>query len=93
MWTKTNALAFCRDAEQFAAPANCHVALTGGCLYRHGPRRDLDIVFYRHGGICEIDKAALFAGLHNSGVRRISGSGWRYVGYHRLFGQVDFLFP
>ena len=38
-----------RLVEVIVAPLGGHVALTGGCLYKDGPRKDLDLVIYRHG--------------------------------------------
>lgn len=47
MWTQQDAIAWCRRAEQIAPAIGFHVALTGGCLYKDGARKDLDVVLYR----------------------------------------------
>ncbi len=39
---------FCTFIEVIANQCGAHVALTGGVLYKDGPRKDLDIMFYRH---------------------------------------------
>ena len=46
-WTQEEAIALCKKIESIVPLAGCHVALTGGCLYRDGHRKDLDILFYR----------------------------------------------
>lgn len=33
--------------EQICVDFGYHVALTGGCLYKQGDRKDIDILFYR----------------------------------------------
>lgn len=69
-WTLDEALALCRSIEQYAPEYGCHVALTGGVLYKDGPRKDLDLVFYR---IREedLDIEGLFASLFwHLGIRR-----------------------
>ena len=47
LWTQERAIELCRTLEPIAADHGCHVALTGGCLYRDGPRKDVDILLYR----------------------------------------------
>lgn len=49
-WTIGRAAELCRALEEFAPEFGAHVALTGGCLYKKGSRKDCDIVVYRHGG-------------------------------------------
>lgn len=46
-WTQEAAIELCRKIEAFAPNYNLHVALTGGLLYKDGPRKDCDIVLYR----------------------------------------------
>lgn len=46
-WTLALAVDFCRTVEAICPVYGCHVALTGGCLYKEGERKDLDLVFYR----------------------------------------------
>lgn len=45
-WTQSEAVDLCRAIEEIAPDYGFHVALTGGCLYKHGPRKDCDIMFY-----------------------------------------------
>lgn len=49
-WTQERALAGCRELEPIIASMGMHIGLTGGCLYKHGPRKDMDIILYRHHG-------------------------------------------
>lgn len=41
------AIEFARRCEQIAPRYGFHTALTGGCLYKDGMRKDLDILFYQ----------------------------------------------
>lgn len=49
------AAAVCTLIEPIAAQHGFHVALTGGCLYGEGGRKDIDIIFYRQRNIPESD--------------------------------------
>src|SRR5688572_1010196 len=49
VWTTKEAISLCTILEPLAAMNNCHIALTGGLLYRTGMRKDCDIVVYRRG--------------------------------------------
>lgn len=44
-WTQAEAIALCREIEQICPRFGCHVALTGGCLYKDGPRKDADLLY------------------------------------------------
>ena len=63
-----SAVALCREIEKIAPNFGCHVALTGGCLYKDGARKDIDILFYRIRQVEKIDheglKQALQAQTH-----------------------------
>lgn len=61
-WTQGVAIEWCREAEKIAPEFGYHVALTGGCLYKEGARKDLDVVFYSIRGMQQ-DHAALLARL------------------------------
>jgi hypothetical protein len=45
--TQAEAIELCRQLEPIAAEHGGHVALTGGCLYKDGTRKDVDILVYR----------------------------------------------
>ena len=45
--TQTTAIELCRKLEDIAPEFGGHVALTGGCLYKDGERKDVDIMIYR----------------------------------------------
>ena len=59
-WSQEEAIALCRALESFAPEFGAHVALTGGCLYRDGERKDVDILVYRIRQIERIDWAGFF---------------------------------
>ena len=75
-WTQPEAIALCRQIEAICPNFGCHVALTGGLLYKDGPRKDCDILFYRIRQVEEIDIDGLFNALGNIGVNKIGGFGW-----------------
>lgn len=94
-WTQDMALIFAASVESIAPKFGAHVALTGGCLYKNGPRKDVDIMFYRIRQVERIDIEGLLEALVTTfkpalviGARK----GW--VQKARFNGrQVDFFFP
>jgi hypothetical protein len=71
----------------------CHVALTGGLLYKDGPRKDLDILFYRIRQVEEIAKDGLLKALAASlGMHVVSDHGW-VVKMLVNARSVDAMFP
>ena len=44
--TQVSARNLCVKIEAMCVPHGFHVALTGGCLYKTGLRKDIDLVFY-----------------------------------------------
>lgn len=49
-WTQEQAISWCIELEKIATKYRGHVALTGGALYKAGPRKDLDILIYPNRG-------------------------------------------
>jgi hypothetical protein len=91
-WSTDDAIRLCVAIESIAPKFGCHVALTGGLLYKQGKRKDCDILFYRIRQFEVIDKEGLFAALLEIGFEEQSGFGWchkaKYCGRH-----VDCFFP
>lgn len=91
-WTLDDALQLVRQIEDVAPLAGCHVALTGGVLYKPGARKDLDLLFYRIRQVEAIDYDVLFSQLDQLGVRVTNRYGWvskaEYEGR-----QIDLFFP
>lgn len=48
-WTRDRAIYLCKLLETVVIPFGCHVALTGGLLYKDGTRKDCDVIVYRKG--------------------------------------------
>lgn len=91
-WTQEEAIALCRAVEKVCPAYGCHVALTGGCLYKDGVRKDCDLIFYRIRQTPKIDVEGLFEALKAVGLYRLSGFGWIYkANWHSK--PVDCLFP
>ena len=82
----------CRMLEEIAPSYGCHVALTGGCLYKDGERKDLDIIVYRIRQVEKIDVAGFLKAARDMGLKYVSGFGFcikaDFVGT-----KIDFLFP
>lgn len=77
-WTQNEAIELCRAIEGICPRFGCHVALTGGLLYKDGPRKDCDILFYRIREISEIDIEGLWDALESIGLSVTKGFGWCY---------------
>ena len=95
LWTLEEAIELCKIIEAICPQAGCHVALTGGCLYKEGERKDLDIMFYsirQTKGIGETKPAllTLLPSIFQFELRR--DFGWcckaTYKGKH-----IDMFFP
>lgn len=91
-WNQEEAINLCIAIEHVIPKSGCHVALTGGNLYRHGERQDLDLVIYRIRQSKKIDMELLFAELGGLGIAKVSGFGWchkcEYEGK-----KIDLFFP
>lgn len=77
-WTQSEAIELCRKVESICPMFGCHVALTGGLLYKDGDRKDCDLLFYRIRQAREIDLAGLWDALRSIGLNKKSGFGWCY---------------
>ena len=67
-WTTAEAIELCRKVEPIVVPFECHVALTGGLLYKDGKRKDCDLIIYRRGTngdevLPELDRDAFMRAL------------------------------
>ena len=91
-WTQAEAVELCRQIEAVCPAHGCHVALTGGLLYKDGLRKDADILFYRIRQIEEIDVGGLLASLAALGVEAGDDFGWCHKATFN--GKpIDFFFP
>lgn len=76
MWTQEEAIELCKKIEEVCPQYGCHVALTGGLLYKEGERKDCDILFYRIRQQAQIDVDGLYGALARLGICYLSGYGW-----------------
>ena len=91
-WTLERAVALCRQIEAVCPQYGCHVALTGGTLYKDGERKDADILFYRIRQVDEIDVSGLMEALRGLGIEPTNDHGWVFKATHE--GRpIDFFFP
>jgi hypothetical protein len=91
-WTQAEAIALCRKIEDVCPAFGCHVALTGGLLYKLGERKDMDIVFYRIRQVETIDVDGLFGALATLGIERLNkGSFCAKAAYRGR--KIDCFFP
>jgi hypothetical protein len=92
MWAHEEAVALATLVEMVCVKAGCHVALTGGLLYKSGARKDCDFLFYRIRQIEKIDMDLLWKELATVGVMKTGGFGWCYKA--QFTGkQIDCFFP
>jgi len=91
-WNQSEAIELCRKIEAICPAFGCHVALTGGCLYKDGPRKDADILFYRIRQVDVIDIDGLFDALEALGIQKTHGLGFVHKALYRGKG-IDFFFP
>lgn len=92
-WTQAQAVKLCRMIEAIAPDYGCHCALTGGTLYKDGPRKDADILFYRIRQTPEIDVDGLmFALMERVGILPGKDHGWCYKATYED-RPIDFFFP
>lgn len=91
-WTQEEAISVCKLVEEICPPFGCHVALTGGCLYKDGERKDLDLLFYRIRQAETIEYLDLFEAMERIGFTVKSRHGW--VVKATFKGKsVDIFFP
>lgn len=94
VWTQDQAIDLAVLVELIAPEHNAHVALTGGCLYKNGPRKDCDLLIYRVRQAEAINTERLFRVFDSVGLKvdRNRDFGWcvkaEYEGK-----PVDLLFP
>jgi hypothetical protein len=94
VWTQAEAVSLCIVLERIAPTYGAHVALTGGTLYKafEGPRKDVDILFYRIRQVDNIDEGGLIRALEEQGFAMGARLGWvqkaNFGGKH-----VDLFFP
>jgi hypothetical protein len=75
VWTQADAIALCCEIEAIAPAFGLHVALTGGLLYKQGPRKDADILLYRIRQM-SADWDGLWDALDDIGVTFLQDYGW-----------------
>jgi hypothetical protein len=86
-WTQQQAIDLCRQIEIIAPDHGCHVALTGGLLYKFGDSST---------GIRQRDKIAidgLFSALTALGIVRVTTAERFVIKAKHAHGVIDCLFP
>jgi hypothetical protein len=92
-WTQAEAVALAREIEAIAPRFGAHVALTGGCLYKDGERKDVDILFYRIRQRKEIDEQGLLAALEDE-CKIVTHERYGWVQKASRWGKkIDLFFP
>jgi hypothetical protein len=91
-WIRIEGVELAREVEAVCVPYGCHVALTGGVLYKDGPRKDCDLIFYRVRQVKQINMAGLWEALKTIGLERLGGNGWCHKAVYQG-KSVDCLFP
>lgn len=94
LWTQQLAIDLCVAIEAIAPDFGCHVALTGGSLYKSGERKDVDVLFYRIRQVDKIDREGLLKALRKRlGLLPVSSHGWVEKVSTPLGHNVDLFFP
>lgn len=91
-WTQDQAISLINEIAPKTKEAGCHVALTGGCLYKEGERKDVDILFYRIRQVDDIDIEKLESILKDIGVNITDKYGFVYKAIYKN-KPVDLFFP
>lgn len=91
-WTLADAVALCILLEAVAPHYGAHVALTGGTLYKPGPRKDADILIYRIRQVEFVDVDGLMEAFRAIGVEPGEDYGWVYKATYQD-KPIDFFFP
>lgn len=91
-WTLDEAVATCRVMEQVVPAFGYHVALTGGTLYKDGPRKDCDILLYRIRQVEAPNRDGVLEALTHAGLRIDKDCGW-CVKASIAGKDIDLFFP
>jgi hypothetical protein len=90
-WTREEALKLATEVEAIAPQFGAHVGLTGGLLYKEGPRKDADLLFSRIRQEA-LNLAGLLVALEGVGLVVFADHG--FVKKASYNGKVvDLLFP
>lgn len=93
-WTHEQARELCVAVEPIAQLNNCHVALTGGCLYKNGERKDCDLLFYGIRKRGPINRDQLISDIMAvTGIRVTGTFGWVVKCQTKDLKGIDMLFP
>lgn len=90
-WTLPAALDLIKQIEEVCPACGCHVALTGGVLYKDGGRKDLDLLFYRVRQTM-LNHEALEDALAQLGIIVTSKRGWLWKAKY-FVRDIDIFFP
>lgn len=102
LWNLEQAVELSRKVEPILAAFACHVALTGGTLYREGHRKDCDLIIYREGLDFGEERGSFFDTIDRDGLLAALGAaGLTIVKEHMRVvkmitvdnKRVDLIFP
>lgn len=91
-WDAKTAIDLCRKIEAMCPSFGCHVALTGGTLYKDGRRKDVDILFYNVRQVKSMNRAGLLLALEAMGFVLTKHMGWLQKATY-MGKDVDMFFP
>lgn len=83
----------CIQLEQYAPNYGFHIALTGGCLYKSGERKDCDVVLYRIRQNLDPDLEGFFNELVTMGWTWGKTHGWVQKMVSPSGQNFDFFYP
>lgn len=87
------AVLLCRRLEPIAIECGGHVALTGGCLYKDGVRKDVDIIVYRIRQVDRFNWENFFFRIRMLGIQQGRDYGWCKKATGPFGENIDFFDP
>lgn len=91
-WTQAEAIELSRLVERIAPEFGAHVGLTGGLLYKDGPRKDADLLIYRIRQVSAVDWEGLTGAFREIGLVILRDHG--FVKKAEFRGKpLDILYP
>lgn len=83
----------CIQLEQCAPDFGLHIGLTGGCLYKQGERKDVDVILYRIRQTVAPDLEDFFSYLVDKGWSNPRFHGWVTKLTSPSGAEFDFFYP
>lgn len=84
------AIHLCREMQKIAESCRLNVGLTGGCLYKTGERKDMDMIVYPHNSAENADPEVLET-LLQAFIDELENNGWKVVFSNKWLRKLEFI--